>query len=144
MSQCINSYHTNMGTWAKWRNFADSISKCTSLTKMFVLGFKFQWSWFTGPTDNNTTLVLVMAWRRQGDKLIPKPISTKTYDVIWCHESQKCVNMAIFYMCTYENVFYQISAISFRGQCVNYLLLQDNNQPVYSPALTDSCILEST
>ena len=37
-----------------------------------------------GPTDNDKTLVQVMAWHRKGDKPLPEPMLTKYTDTYIC------------------------------------------------------------
>ena len=36
-----------------------------------------------GPVDNKSTLVQVMAWRRSGDKPLPKPMMTQYHAIIY-------------------------------------------------------------
>ena len=41
-----------------------------------------------GPFNNNPALVQIIAWRRPGDKPLPKQMLTQIYDVIWSHQAK--------------------------------------------------------
>ena len=41
-----------------------------------------------GPIDNNLALVCIMAWRRIGDKPLPKPISIRFTEAYMQHEGE--------------------------------------------------------
>ena len=41
-----------------------------------------------GPTDNNSALVQVMAWRRAGDKPLPEPVMIQFTDAYMRHQGE--------------------------------------------------------
>ena len=57
--------------------FADDILQCMSPIKKFEFCLKFHWTLFQRlPSDNNSALVQIMAWRRAGDKPLSGPMMT--------------------------------------------------------------------
>ena len=60
------------------RHFADDILRCISMNDFLVFWLKFHWSLFLRvQLANNPALVLIMAWRRIGDKPLLKPMMVR-------------------------------------------------------------------
>ena len=65
---------------------ADDIFKYIFLNKNFRISIKISLKFVPKvPLDNKSVLVQVMAWRRTGDKPLPKPMLTQFTDVYMRH-----------------------------------------------------------
>ena len=65
---------------------ADDIFKCIFLNKIFRISIKISLKFVPKvPLYNKSALVQVMAWRRTGDKPLPKPMLTQFTDVYMRH-----------------------------------------------------------
>ena len=59
------------------RHFADDLFKRTFLNEKFCILIKITLKFVpTGPIDNDLALVLILAWRRIGDKPLFEPMLT--------------------------------------------------------------------
>ena len=67
-------------------NLADVIFKCIFLTKNVWITIKISLKFVPKePIDSKPALVQVMAWRRTGDKPLPKPMMAQFIDAYMQH-----------------------------------------------------------
>ena len=65
---------------------ADDIFKCVSVNEKYFILIEISLKFVPkGPINNNPALVLVVAWRRIGDKLLSEPILTRFTDAYTRH-----------------------------------------------------------
>ena len=68
-------------------NFADDIFKCIFLNEKFSISIQISLKFVSrGPIDNKPALVQVMAWRRTGNKPLPKPTLSQFTDAYMRHQ----------------------------------------------------------
>ena len=68
------------------RYFAENIFKCIFMNEKFCISIQISLKFIPrGPSDNNSALVQVMAWRRTGDKLLSEPMLTQFTDAYMRH-----------------------------------------------------------
>ena len=67
-------------------HFAVDMFRCIFFNEKFCILIKFSKKFVCkGPIDNNSALVQVMAWHREGYKPLPEPIQTKFTDAYLQH-----------------------------------------------------------
>ena len=89
-SSCLN--YKLISPWTKWPTFLQTtFSNGFSWMKMVAFWFKFNWNLF--PRVQLTASVQVIAWRRTGNKPLPKPMKTQFTDVYMRHWGDELVEL---------------------------------------------------
>ena len=85
MTQCPDAFNT-LRLRQNGRHFPDDILKCIFMNENFcffiLVSLKFVPK---GPINNIPALVLIMAWRRSGDKPLSEPMLTQVTDAYMRH-----------------------------------------------------------
>ena len=71
------------------RHFPDDMFKCIFMNEKSCILIRISMQFdLKGPINNKPPLVMVMAWRRPGDKPLPEPMLTKFTDAYMRHSGE--------------------------------------------------------